>query len=379
METAFVIPAESWLSAVKTAAKAMNPKPVIPALANIKLTIAKETITLTASDTETTVNVSRWVPETGWQGEILLDPKLASDPFKGLTKQRLSFTVYDNAVTIEYDEAQVQIPFIGTEEWPEDNNHGEIKGTAVIEACRLSTALDMTTFACAKDETRPIMQGVHLEMMGGEEGLVLTASDGHRLATTKVPGYGGDKVNELIIPRKTLDILENSLKTIDDLKITAYDTFVVIECVEAGITIRGRLLEGKYPNWRQALPKTFKHECAVNKETLLAAVKRMNACSGISKGIKMTFHGGEIVLQAEDLAYSVSGYEPLPCEWNYDEEIKIGFKSEFLISILEKIPGNNVRILLNAQDKAGVFKDDDEDEKKINTTMMLTPYLLNYE
>lgn len=59
--------------------------------------------------------------------------------------------------------------------------------------------------------------------------------------------------------------------------------------------------------------------------------------------------------------------------------MKIGFKSEFLISILEKIPGNNIRILLNARDKSGVFKDDDEDEKKINTTMMLTPYLLSHE
>ena len=132
-------------------------------------------------------------------------------------------------------------------------------------------------------------------------GLTAVATDGRRLARQEGPAksvgghVSGD--NMTIIPTRAMQLLERALADNEEnIQLAARENDVLVKSGRA--TIYSRLVEGRYPKWRDVFPRRegmLKIDLTVGP--FYAAVRQAAiVTSEERRGVDFTFGGGKIVL-----------------------------------------------------------------------------------
>jgi DNA polymerase-3 subunit beta len=231
-----------------------------------------------------------------------------------------------------------------------------------LEAEPLLNALHLITFASARTTLRPVLSGVHFQQEKGK--LTLVATDSYRLSeyTLQTKGEGGEV--SCIIPTKILDelrvILSASLKGQDgkegkegkeeddgkEMKGMELEFFLSKQQIEmhvGSVRLLSRLIDGKFPDYKQILPKETKSKVLFSVRELLTAVKRMHYFAKEMNN-NLTFHceKGQARLSTPQtqagkdeasLAVDLSG-----------SDNKIALSSSYLLDFLGRINADNVEM-----------------------------------
>jgi len=157
---------------------------------------------------------------------------------------------------------------------------------AWTDAGGLPDALAAVLYAVSHDETRHVLNGIHLS--GG----AAVATDGHRLATAPVDAGALDGA---IIPRGLVERLAGASHVARD----GHRVWMRAGAVVVG----GRLIEGRFPDWRQVVPSEdqTKTRAVVDVAAMLAALQRVGLSSNAKTGAtRLTIGGDGIALHAEN-------------------------------------------------------------------------------
>ena len=92
--------------------------------------------------------------------------------------------------------------------------------------------------------------------------------------------------------------------------------------------------------------------------------------------IKLSIKANQIGVSAQDIDFSVSAYETVDCQYE-GEDMEIGFKSLFLIQILNNLDSDQVVVNLSDATKAGTFVPLDPKNVDEEVLMLLMPMMLN--
>ena len=106
-------------------------------------------------------------------------------------------------------------------------------------------------------------------------------------------------------------------------------------------------------------------------------LKIRTICIG-NQVLKLTIHifnQNQIHVSAQDIDFSISAEEYIPCQFE-GEEIKIGFKSTFLIEMLANVDASDIVIELADPSRAGIILPFENAENE-DILMLLMPMLLN--
>ena len=149
-----------------------------------------------------------------------------------------------------------------------------------FNTAQLREALSRVVFAVSRSEVRPELGGVlfHLNQEQNKGTLLLAATDSYRLSEKRVAVQNEEKEREarVIVPARTVqEIIRVLVGTQDEitgvsigegqLAVTVQDTKIV-----------SRLIEGKYPDYRQIIPGTFNAEALLDTT---AFAQQMRAAS----------------------------------------------------------------------------------------------------
>ena len=158
----------------------------------------------------------------------------------------------------------------------------------------------------------------------------------------------------MIIPRKGLQeirkLLEGSSGTIE--MAVEGSQFIL----KGGSTLLMiRLIEGKYPNYNQLIPKNMKRQVIVSKELLTSSLRRVSLLANQkSKSVTLTLNPGLMQISSNNPEMGDAKEE---LEVNYKgEEMKIGFNAKYLLEILNSIHDTEIRIDLNDQLSPGLIR-----------------------
>ena len=358
----FRIGSKSLLSAVNMARKVIVSKPVIPALENLHISVKDNRLTVTASDTETTISVGRDIVAGGYSGEFMVMPDFLTVALKGLVFPPLDFTVAGGRVDVSWDGGMLSGPSIDIADWPATEGlNGEIE-TATFDSAELLHCLSLVEYAVSTEEIRPVLCGVRFEL-DGASGLTLIGSDAHRLACSRVKGSSSFRAFGFTLPRRCVGFLKSVLSTPGVVSLTCDGQYAIFEHEEALTTVRCRLIEGKFPNWRQLIPGSFSVAADISKEPLLQSLVRLTVASGVSRAVVLSFVQGASEVFSRDLGLSIEASEKLDCELVKGQGVDICFRLEYLRSVIEKMPGSRLRLLFNEPTKA-VFVIEAEETKK---------------
>lgn len=282
---------------VAAVAPTRSPKEI---LINVKIDARGEKVALMATDSEAGIRLDVEDIEVITPGVALLPVQRVSSILRESNEERLTFEVTENSLDITGANSEYHLPFVNPDEFPTVQTFNE---TAYYEVnARLFKELvRRTVFATDMESTRYQLGGVLFEMDG--ENITTVATDGRRLAcmTGKGNPVGDYKpsANSTIVPTKTLQLMERSITDSDEtVHIAARTNDIVIRTSRC--TLLSRLVEGRYPNWRQVMPS---RDGRTRIEGLVgpyfAAIRQASIVADTeSRGVEFNFTLGNLTVSA---------------------------------------------------------------------------------
>ena len=333
------------------------------------------TLSMTASDNETTLSTSIEVSDYEGEGCFAVSSKTLLEALKEIPEQPLSFQInMDNLeITVEYLNGKYSMMGQNADEYPQTPSLGDNAVQVTMAADTLLAGVNRCIFATADDELRPVMNGIYFDIT--TESITLVASDGHKLVRNKTFMARGDEKAAFILPKKPANLLKNLLpKEEGDVQIGFDDKNAMFTMENYRMVCR--LIEGRYPNYNSVIPSNNPHKATVDRGSFISALRRVSVFSSqASSLIKLSLSENQMKISAQDIDFSTSAEETLACQYD-GTNMSIGFKSSFLIDILNNIAAQEVIIELADPSRAGVIVPEQQEDNE-DLLMLLMPMMLN--
>ncbi len=223
-----------------------------------------------------------------------------------------------------------------------------------MEEGALKDMITKTSYAASSDETRHVLNGELLSFKGGK--LTVVATDGRRLALMENEvEFPADAERDVILPTKTVNELIHTLGAEGEVKVLVDDTKATFEFSD--IFIATKLIEGTYPNFRQVIPNQCEERVAVERESLLTALKRVSLVT-TDKGnaAQLVFGKNKIVISTTSVDVG-EARETIPVKYT-GKEITVAFNPDYMMDPLRVLANDEVFFELTDAMSPGVIKTD---------------------
>src|SRR5262249_3836082 len=128
-------------------------------------------------------------------------------------------------------------------------------GTRItVEAGAFAAAVSQVTRAASRDEARPILTGVLLEM--SREGLTMGATDSYRLSMRELTATAEGE-GKALVPERALSEAGRAAAGGDGGEIELFAEPGAVSFRVGVLTLTSRLIEGEFPPYRQLLPEGY--------------------------------------------------------------------------------------------------------------------------
>src|SRR5262245_1042140 len=333
--------------ALQTVQRGVSSRPGIPALTGVLLEATDAgQLTLTTTDLEVSARLTIDV-QVNEAGTALVPARLLGDTVKSLS---------DAPVDLETDRAQAQIRCAAYEGslrlLPAEDFPGlqEPSGTKVqAEAGAFAEAVSQVGRAASRDEARPVLTGVLVEI--SREGCMLVATDSYRLAVRELVA-SADGEAKAIVPERALSEAGRAAAADEKGSIEIAVDDAQVSFRSGGLTITSRLIEGEFPNYRQLLPDTHESRLSVSRQQLLDAVRRVGLLARDTTPVRLEFNalGVKLSSSSPDLGQAVETVEA-----RYEgEDLTVAFNPQYLIDGLTAAIGESIRLDVRDGLKPGV-------------------------
>ncbi|MEN6407127.1 MAG: DNA polymerase III subunit beta [Thermoguttaceae bacterium] len=338
-------------------APSRSPKPI---LQNVKLEVTPDGAILMGTDLEIGIRVSVEGFATEAPGNVVLPRDRFGKILTESSDEQLSLESDGRKVFVRGQRSEFQLPSENPDEFPsvlafEEQKYHEMPARFLREVIR------RTVFATDNESSRYALGGVLIEF--SDKGLTAVATDGRRLARQEGPAQSvgghvsGD--NMTIIPTRAMQLIERALgDTEENVQVAARSNDVLVRSGLA--TIYTRLVEGRYPKWRDVFPRRDDvHRIELCVGPFYAAVRQAAiVTSEDRRGVDFTFGGGKIVLAGHGAELGESHVE-MPIAYD-GPEVGIALDPRFLSDFLKVLgPEQTFSIELRDAESAAVCSTDD--------------------
>jgi DNA polymerase-3 subunit beta len=255
----------------------------------------------------------------------------------------------DTRVSIKpsFKKAQFNLKTIASEQFPQlpDIDDDKFFSMSITDFKDMVT---QTIFAVSDDETRYFMNGVFFERV--EEGLVMVATDGRRLAYIKRPITEGiPDFKGIIIPPKVLSIIMHRAPSEGLLELAVSDKNLFVKF--GMYRLSTVLIEGQFPNYQKVIPENQQYDLVVKKQDLLDALKRVAIfVEQKSRRTYMALSGDKLVVSSEESDIGTAR-EELLCEYEGPEAL-IAMNYKYIEEPLKAIDADQIRIRFTETSRA---------------------------
>ena len=373
----FIVSSTDLLQGLLSVQKVIASKSSLPILDNFLFTLDGSTLTVTGSDSETTLKTILTINEVMEGGEIAVPAKLLTDSLKELPTQPIEFSSDDekNIVNIIWASGSAQIPFTSAEDYPTLKEL--VEPTAIrMKGSVPADGINSTLYVTGDEELRPVMNGIFFDI--AEDSTTLVASNAHKLVYYRRHDIKSAAASSFILPKKPANILKANLaKCMDEEVEITFDRTNCAYFKFNSFLIFCKLVDGTYPAYKSVIPKNNTNVITVSRAELLNATKRVAVCSNQATGqIVFKLADNSISITAQDLDFSMSAHETVGCEYD-GSPMEIGFKSTFLIEILGNLQYDQICIRLSDPNRAALIQPAVQTEPDEEICALLMPMRIN--
>jgi DNA polymerase III subunit beta len=340
---------------LQTVTRAASTRSAVQALSGVQLSAKGGAIELRATDMEIGLRVPL-EGEVVREGAAVLPARLLVDVVRALPADELTLELRaaEQDVELTSGSATFHIRTLRLEDFPPlpepEDDKLDVPGPALVE-----TVIKVAR-AASRDETRPVLTGILVS--AGEQELRMAATDSYRLAVKdtqlEAPLARSFEAN---VPARALQELTRIVQHegAETLSVSARANQVVFEA--GGVVLSSRLIEGRFPNYKQLLPETYEHELRLSRAELLDVVKRISLMAQKNAPLRMKFDDGALEVSAETPDIGEAS-ESVPAPFK-GETLEIGFNPEFLQDGLDSAESDELIFKLISPHRPGLIQSGD--------------------
>lgn len=240
-----------------------------------------------------------------------------------------------------------------------------------IDSFAMKELIDLTNYAAATDEDRPVFTGALLEIKENE--VTMVATDTHRMAVKKITiDEPATTPMRAIIPTKTLAEVSRLLPTDNPAMINIIWNRTQIVFNFESIYIISRLIEGTYPEYEKVIPSQFDSSAVIDRRKFAGAVDRVSLLAKdisynvirydwAESNVTLSTQNTEIGMAKEDVAVEFKG-----------TPFTISFNGRYISDILRHSTGDNIHLFLKQNGPVVIRQDNNP-----NYTYVVTPVRTN--
>jgi len=261
----------------------------------------------------------------------------------------------ENKIHLESEKSVFNLNCINPSEFPltdENFNNNQFS----INSKKLLKLLNKCKFSVSNDETRHYLSGIffHLTQTEDKHYLTAAATDSHRMSISKILLKDKIDFEPIILPKKTIFQLCSLLDDYEgDVKISNIKSKIKFELNDS--ILISKLIDGKFPNYVQVIPKENKKKLQVDLKLFLNSVDRVASVSLDKKdGVKFSLKENVLNLSVNN-ANSGDGKESLNV--NFEHDLDISFNSRYLIDVASQLDGDQIEIYFKDTGSPALIKD----------------------
>ena len=240
-----------------------------------------------------------------------------------------------------------------------------------IDSFAMKELIDLTNYAAATDEDRPVFTGALLEIKENE--VTMVATDTHRMAVKKITiDEPATTPMRAIIPTKTLAEVSRLLPTDNPAMINIIWNRTQIVFNFESIYIISRLIEGTYPEYEKVIPSQFDSSAVIDRREFAGAVDRVSLLAKdisynvirydwAESNVTLSTQNSEIGMAKEYVAVEFKG-----------TPFTISFNGRYISDILRHSTGDNIHLFLKQNGPVVIRQDNNP-----NYTYVVTPVRTN--
>ena len=250
-------------------------KTSLPILNNILLTAKEGELKISSTNLEIAIEI-KIRAKIEKEGSLTVPAQVLNNYVNLLPKQVLKFEVSKNILIISTEKQKAKIKGISSEEFPIIPQI-DSKKKCLLKSKELKNALEKTIFAISSSEVRMELSGAlfSFKNKANKKELTIVGTDSYRLTEITIPLEKNDLKEErdVIIPLRTLQEVSKVIKSDKDNNIELYLSENQILFVYEDTEIISRVINGKYPDYKQTIPVNIKTKALINREEFIRIVK----------------------------------------------------------------------------------------------------------
>ena len=247
----------------------------LPILSNILIKVEEQKTSIISTNLELAViaNLRAKIEETG---SFTVPARTLTDFVNLLQDEKVEIKIEENELSIICGKSSTKIKGMPAEEYPVIPEVEEGKGFS-FDAENLRKGLNQVIPAIARNDIRPELSGMYFGFNKEKGKLTMAATDSYRLAEKKIVLNQGEEEKEIIIPGRTVQEISRILSLVVDeaeeknVRLLVSDNQVNINY--SNVQLISRLVDGKYPDYTQIIPKEFKTKAEFNTNQLVKEIK----------------------------------------------------------------------------------------------------------
>ena len=329
--------------AVLTVSKALNSKTTNPVLEGIKLSASGDKLVLTATDTELTIEKTIKA-DVLMEGETVVTGKVFGDFVKKLEGEQVElYKPEGDKLQIRYADSNSDIQVMNAEDYPKisknvNANYFDMKQSD------FKSVVEKTVFACATDDSRPVLKGCLFEI--DNDGLTVVALDGFRMSVVKKELILKTGNFKAIVPSRTLMEITRLLNKDDDvLRISVEDNALKVEVSDT--VLISRLIKGDFIRYKDIMPKEFITNVRINRQMFVGSIERASVVARSEKlnVVKLEIKDGFMNVLAKSEIGTVNENIPVTVD---GKDVMIAFNGRYLLDYLKTTDEEFISMNLNS-------------------------------
>lgn len=323
-------------------------------MSNILITVLNGAVELYATDNEASV-LSTVVASGGVAGEqFLVPPQRLTAILNEITAETVMLSILDNSIRVHAVGANFRLSNENASGYP-PRNRFDSDAFYRIPGAVLRKMIRRTGIATDNDSTRYALGGVLFEFIG--DGLVCAGTDSRRLAVANsaVTRHGECEDVKGVVPNKALKLMDRLPDTEVEVALTERSIHVRTD----GFELSARLVEGRFPRYRDVIPKSPTVEIVLPVPQFFAAIRQSQIVTDEeNRGVEFLFDAAMLTLKSQASSIGDSRIE-MPIEYDSDE-INITFDPKYVADFLKVVSHEAVvNLSLTDSETAAVFRVED--------------------
>jgi DNA polymerase III subunit beta len=335
-------------------ARGVSTRSALPVLSGILLRATDGGLELYSTDMELSIKacLSTSIER---EGEIVVPARLFSDIVRNLPEDQVVVEAGEAAVKVAAGRAEFSLNAWSASDFPQTSTFDTAESFRVGREPFVGT-LNKVGRAASRDETRPILTGVLMTILG--DTLKMVATDSYRLAVKETQLEQALEAEvQAIVPVKALSEVARLASAMGqgdiEIAIGENQALFKLDDPSGDVWIASRLIDGQFPNYKQLLPDSFDHEVTLDRDLFMAVSRRVSLLAQKNAPLRLSFADNRLTMKAltQDVGQAE---ESLDIEFA-GEAFEIGFNPAYLVDGIDAIADPGVVLRFTSPLRPGLI------------------------